>query len=155
MNKSFDLLITISFTGLFSFWDTNSRHPFPGHPRPPAPWSERWWMQQSRLLGITGAERTFADVGNCPASCSCLIELWSPQALNFAVIYKATSPLCPLGDIPKKNLPSTSIHQTISSQTAAPKAPSFQFIAAITYKNESRFREGPLEFINQTIQSSK
>lgn len=75
--------------------------------------------------------------------------------LNFAVIYKATSPLCPFGDIPKKDVPSTSIHQTISSQIAAPKAPSFQFIVAIKYKKESRLLEGPLELINQMTQSSK
>lgn len=75
--------------------------------------------------------------------------------LNFAVIYKAISLLCPFGDIPKKDLSSTSIHQTISSQTAAPKTPSFQFIVAIKYKKESRFWERPLELINQTTQSSK
>lgn len=75
--------------------------------------------------------------------------------LNFAVIYKATSPPCPFGDIPKKDLPSTSIHQTISSQIFAPNASSFQFIVAIKYKKEPRFWEGSLELINQMTQSSK
>lgn len=141
MNKSFDLLITFSFTGLLAFWDANSRHPFPWDPRLPALGSECRWMQQSRLLGMTGAERIFADVGNCPASCLCLIEFCSPQARGlseFAVIYKATSPPCPFGDIPKKDLPSTSIHQTISSQIFAPNASSFQFIVAIKYKKVLR-----------------
>lgn len=116
---------------------------------PQSCWDPSWLQGRLQMLGITlqaaHAYQSFA-----------FSEL--VQFLNFMDIYKSTSPLCPSGDIHEENLPSASLHQTVSFRTeqiASPKAPTLEFIVAIKQKKYSRFREGPFELINQMTQTRK